>query len=48
MFNFRENKIKQFSRRNAAEMLMRTDLSVCVTWALGLGIGVCRYKEPAP
>jgi len=48
MFNFRENEYKQLTSRKAAAKLMRTDLTVCTTWANIPGIIVCMHKEPVP
>lgn len=48
MFNFRENIAEQLTSRDAAEILMRTDLLVCTIWVFGLGIMVCKRKDAGP
>ena len=48
MFNSRENIAEQLTSRDAAEILMRTDLLVCTIWVFGLGIMVCKRKDAGP
>jgi len=39
---------KQITSRKAAAMLMRTDLTACVTWSYVHGIIVCRFNKAVP
>ena len=48
MFNFRDNKYKQSSSYSAAAKLMRTDLTVCITWITVAGIIVYVHEKPVP
>jgi hypothetical protein len=48
MFNFRENMSKQITSRKAAAILMRIDLTACITWIYVHGIIVCRFNKAVP